>query len=64
LSHKGEKRKVYWVLVRAHDRTGREHLESLKMDQRLISKWILQEQNWMAWTIHMAQDRDEWWALI
>jgi len=71
MSLKGEKRKVHWVLVGKRVRkrtlgnvTGRGHLVSLKMDRKLKSKWILQEQNWMTWTIHMALDRDKWWIFI
>jgi hypothetical protein len=50
------------VLVRKHER--KRALGKPKMDRKLISKWILQEQNLMTWTIHMVQDRDKWWIFI
>jgi hypothetical protein len=62
MSLKGEKRKMYWVLVRKHDR--KRTLGKPTMDQKFKTKWTLQEQNWMTWTIHMVLDTDKWWIFI
>ena len=42
----------------------REHLEYLRVDGRLILKWIIK--NWNGGTdwINLDQDRDRWWALV
>jgi len=56
---RGKYTRCWWGNV-----TGRGRLVRLKMDRKLKSKWILQEQNWMTWTIHMALDRDKWWIFI
>jgi hypothetical protein len=36
---------------------GGDHLEDLDIDGRIMLKWILNN-------IHVAHDRDHWWALV
>jgi hypothetical protein len=38
---------------------GRDHLEDLVIDVRLILKWIFKEWDVVAWS-GMTQDRDKW----
>jgi hypothetical protein len=44
---------------------GRDHLEDLGIDRRIILEWILRDIGWegVEW-IHLGQDRDQWWALL
>jgi hypothetical protein len=44
---------------------GKNHLEDLGVDGKIISEWILKEVVWEdADWMHMAQDRDKWRALV
>jgi hypothetical protein len=36
---------------------GRDQLEDPDVDGNIISKWILQQQDWHMWTVHLAQDK-------
>ena len=41
----------------------RDHTEGLRVEGKLILKWIFKEWDWgMDW-IHLAEDRDRWLAL-
>jgi hypothetical protein len=40
----------------------RDHLEYIGIDGRTILSWILRKLV-MDW-IHLAQDRDQWWAVV
>jgi hypothetical protein len=44
---------------------GRDHLEDLNVDEKIILDWILWKTGWegVDW-IHLAQDRDQWQALV
>jgi hypothetical protein len=47
---------------------GRDHLEDLHIDGRIIIDWIgldPWETGWegVEW-MHLAQDRDQWWVLV
>jgi hypothetical protein len=42
---------------------GRHHSEGLGIDGRIILKWVLKKQGQREW-IHLAEDRDQWWALM
>jgi hypothetical protein len=56
------RRGVYRVLV--GNLRGRDHLEDLGVDGRILFKWVVK--NWdggMDW-IYLAQDRDGWRALV
>jgi hypothetical protein len=43
---------------------GRDKLEDLDVDGNITSKWILQQQDWHMWTVHLAQDKYQWWVLV
>jgi hypothetical protein len=49
-----EKQKCWW---------GRDHLEDLDVNGRIILKWILEKEGGKLW-IHLAQNRDQWRALV
>jgi hypothetical protein len=44
---------------------GRDHSEDLGVDGRILLEWILRETEWKCenW-IHLAQDRNQWQALV
>ena len=48
VTHIGEKRNAYRGGEGEHE--GRNHLEDLNIDGRIILKWILNKQNGRAWT--------------
>ena len=41
----------------------RDNLEDLRLDGRIILKWILKTDGDMDWT-ELAQERDECWAVV
>jgi hypothetical protein len=58
----GERRDAYRVLVGKTE--GNSHLEDRGVDGRIILKWIFNKwDGGMDW-IHLAQNRDRWWALV
>jgi hypothetical protein len=52
---------IFWL----ENRKERSHSEDSGVDVRIILEWILEKQcgENVSW-IHLAQDRDEWWALV
>jgi hypothetical protein len=50
----GEIRNAYNILVGRPE--GKNHLEDLGVDRRMILEWIKEDVDWM----HLAQDRDQW----
>jgi len=62
VAHTGERRGVYSVFGVGNLRES-DHLEYPDVDGRIILRWIFRK--WVRgidW-IHLAQDRDRWWAL-
>jgi hypothetical protein len=58
----GERRGVYRVLV--GKREGKNQLEDLSVNGRIILRWIFRKwDGGMDW-IELAQSRDRWWALV
>jgi hypothetical protein len=56
---RGEKcRRFWWESVKERD-----HLKNLGIDGRVGLEWILGRLVGVEW-IHLAQDRDQWWALV
>jgi len=53
----GQMRNAYNILVGQSE--GRDHLEDLCTDARIISEWILEKQNRKLWTGFICQHRDE-----
>jgi predicted P-loop ATPase len=53
----------YKVLVGTLKR--REYLDDLGVDGRVIFEWVFENEGWerVHW-IHLAQDRDQWWAVV
>jgi hypothetical protein len=41
----------------------RDYLKDLGTDGRIILKWILEKYCSGVW-IHLAQDKDQWWAIV
>jgi hypothetical protein len=59
----GEMRNAYNNVVGKHE--GKNHLEELSIDGKmLLEKIFLNETGWGADWIHLAQDRDQWRALV
>jgi hypothetical protein len=57
----GEGRNVYRVLVGKPE--GKDHLKDQSVDGRMGSKWTFATWVGGLW-IHLAQDRDRWWAVV
>jgi hypothetical protein len=62
VARKGEGRKVYRVLVGKHE--GEDRLEDQGVDGRMRSKWTLEGLAGGVQWIHLAQDTDQWRALV
>jgi hypothetical protein len=43
---------------------GKTHLYDLSIDGRIMLEWSLGEYNGKVWAGDMAQDRDQWWAVV
>jgi hypothetical protein len=62
MARMGDRRGAYRVLMGRRD--GKNHLEDIEVDGRIILKWIFKKWNGgMDW-IALAQDRDRWRALV
>jgi hypothetical protein len=45
----------------------RDNFEDLGIDGKIILEWVLEKQGGKRWGvdwIHLAQDRDHWWAVV
>jgi hypothetical protein len=58
----GEGRNLYMVLVGKPE--GKYHLEDQGVDGRMGSKWTLRRLAGGVEWIHLAQDRERWWAVV
>jgi hypothetical protein len=43
---------------------GRNYFEDMGVNEKMILEWILGKQREGVDWIHLAQDRDQWWALV
>jgi hypothetical protein len=61
VAHMGEERKFHKVLVGKPER--KRHSEDQGVE-RMGSEWILGRLAWGVDWIRLAQDRDQWWAVV
>jgi hypothetical protein len=52
---------VFWLV----NLEGRDHSEDIGVDGKVILQWIVGRLGWEGvYWIHLAQNRDQWWALV